>query len=113
MYTNLIKVKMTQGHSMPSLIKQKAPRLTNFMEELADNMLDELLSSHKTQRFSTVEKQDIKALALNRLWPMYTTSNTGRDFLKKVVVEDKIEQDIVRELRAAIDIVRSNPSSGQ
>jgi len=84
-------------------------RPTNYMEELAEGILQDLLSDYKGPRFSTNALQDIKALALNRLWPMYTTSSTGRDFLRKIVVEDKIEKDIVRELRTAIDIVRTNP----
>ena len=79
------------------------------MEELADGILAELLLDFKGQNFSRTAKQDIKALALNRLWPMYTTSSAGKDFLKKVVHEDQVEKDIVRELRAAISIVRSNP----
>ncbi len=79
------------------------------MEDLSQNVLEDLLSEHKGARFSEGAIQDIKALALNRLWPMYTTTTSGKDFLKKVVEEDKIEKDIVRELRAAIDIVKSNP----
>ncbi len=84
-------------------------RMTNYMEELADHALSDLLSEYKRARFSPGALQDIKALALNRLWPMYTTTFSGKDFLKKVVEQDQIEKDIVRELRAAIDIVRSNP----
>ncbi len=83
--------------------------MTNFMEELADNVLADLLPEYKGSRFTTTAIQDIKALALNRLWPMYTTSDTGKDFLRKIIQEDKIEKDVIRELRAAIDIVKSNP----
>ena len=83
-------------------------RMSNFMEELAGEVLDELLAK-KRENFSRAAIEDIKALALNRLWPMYTTTDSGRDYLKKVVEEDKIEKDVVRELRAAMDIVRSNP----
>ena len=94
---------------MPTVSKnQKVNRMSNFMEELAGNVLKDLLAKLK-EDFSASALEDIKALALNRLWPMYTTTNTGRDYLKKVVEEDKIEKDVVRELRAAIDIVRSNP----
>ena len=89
--------------------QDKANRMTNYMEELANNVLENLLSNRKENRFSSDAIQDIKALALNRLWPMYTTTTTGKDFLKKVVEEDQIEKDIIRELRAAMDIVRSNP----
>lgn len=89
--------------------RQKPGRLTNYMEELTTEILDDMLSGDKSSRFSENARRDIRALALNRLWPMYTTSDSGRDFLRKVVEEDKIEKDIVRELKAAIDIVRSNP----
>ena len=88
---------------------QAANRLANYMEELTGDVLEDLLARTKDARFSTHDIQDIKALALNRLWPMYTTTPSGKHFLKQVVEEDKIEKDIVRELRAAIDIVRSNP----
>ncbi len=89
--------------------QQKSHRLSNYMEALADNVLEDLLPEYKGSRFSTDAIQDIKALALNRLWPMYATSASGIDFLKKIIQEDKIEKDVVRELRAAIDIVKSNP----
>jgi hypothetical protein len=85
------------------------PELNNYMEELTETVLKNMLLEYKRSSFSDSAIQDIKALALNRLWPMYTTSNSGRDFLQKVVAEDKIEQDVMRELRVAIDIVRSNP----
>ena len=84
--------------------------LTNYMEILTDNILDEILSEEKvTNRLPKDAIRDVKALALNRLWPMYLTTETGKDFIKKIIVEDKIEQDVVRELRAALDIVRQNP----
>ncbi len=89
--------------------QNKSAQMSNYMEELAESMLAELLLDYKGRDFSGTAKRDIKALALNRLWPMYTTSSAGKDFLRKVVQEDRIEKDIVRELRAAISIVRSNP----
>ena len=83
--------------------------LTNYMEILTDNILDEILAEEKVNRLPKEAVQDVKALALNRLWPMYLTTETGKDFIRKIVVEDKIEQDVIRELRAALDIVRQNP----
>ncbi|MCG3175790.1 MAG: hypothetical protein MOGMAGMI_00723 [Candidatus Omnitrophica bacterium] len=84
-------------------------RLTNYMEELTGDLLQTLLPEYKHKKFSTGALEDIKALALNRLWPMYTTTSEGKDYLKRVVEQDKVEKDVVRELRAAIDIVLSNP----
>ncbi len=94
---------------MPITAKRKSGRITNYMEELTQDVLKSLLPEYKAARFSEEAIQDIKALALNRLWPMYTTSTSGKDFLKKAVEEDSVEKDVVRELRAAIDIVKSNP----
>ncbi len=88
--------------------KMKDHRLTNFMEELAGSVLDELLAKERA-RFSADAIEDIKALALNRLWPMYVTTSSGKEFVRKTVREDKVEQDVVRELRAAMDIVKSHP----
>ena len=87
---------------------QKMNRLNNFMEELAEGVLDEILSKSRNS-FSPNAVQDIKALALNRLWPMYTTTEAGKDYLRKVVEADQIEKDVIREIRAAMDIVKTNP----
>ena len=97
---------------MPTATTTKAKtagsRLTNYMEVLAENVLDDLLAKNR-KGFTDGAIRDIKALALNRLWPMYTTTNSGQDFLKRIIEEDKVEKDVVRELKAAIDIVRTNP----
>ncbi len=93
---------------MPTTKSEKTNRLSNFMEELTGNILDDLLAKDR-KAFSQNAIQDIKALALNRLWPMYTTTPSGKDFLKRIVVEDKVERDVIRELKAAMDIVRSHP----
>ncbi len=95
---------------MPTDTKyQKNGRLTNYMEELTSHLLEDLLARQKSARFSENARRDIRALALNRLWPMYMTTDSGKDFIRKAVEEDQIEKDVVRELRAAIDIVKSNP----
>ena len=88
--------------------KQKSTRMTNYMEELAGDVLDGLLAKERL-RFTGDAIEDIKALALNRLWPMYVTSPTGKQFARKIVVEDKIEQDVVREVRAAMELVKTHP----
>lgn len=90
----------------------KSPQyhIVNYMEELVDTSLRGLIGrmnkkNRPTQRLET----DIKALALNRLWPMYVTTEKGRRFVQKDVFTDKIDRDVARELRAAIDLVTRNP----
>ena len=97
------------GVTVPTVSKnQKMNRMSNFMEKVAEDVLDGLLTKKK-ENFSSEAIEDIKALALNRLWPMYATTETGRSYLKKVIQEDKIEKDVARELLAAMHIVRSRP----
>ena len=86
----------------------KRGRLTNYMEVLADDVLRGMVSKGKG-RYSETSLEDIKALALNRLWPMYTTTAVGKGFIRQVIVEDHVEKDVARELRAAMSIVKANP----
>ena len=88
---------------------QSNNRLTNYMEELTDQILPRVLLEYKTTKFTDSLILDIKGLALNRLWPMYRTSDRAKDFLAKDVQRDAIDKDVIRELRAAVEIVTQNP----
>ena len=86
MYTQRHK----ERYHMQSQAKQLNQNpLTNYMEILTDNLLDEILSEQKNTRLTKKAVRDVKALALNRLWPMYLTTETGKDFIRKIVIEDK------------------------
>lgn len=92
------------------MAKSAPYHIVNYMEELVGVTLRGIVSrmSSKSRPPQKLET-DIKALALNRLWPMYVTTEKGRRFVKKDVVTDKIDRDVTRELRAAIDLVTRNP----
>ncbi len=84
--------------------------ILNYMEELVNVTLRGLLSQmDEPERPNDRLQADIRALALNRLWPMYVTTDKGRRFVEKDIVTDKIDRDVTRELRAAIDLVGRNP----
>jgi tRNA U54 and U55 pseudouridine synthase Pus10 len=84
----------------------------NYMEELVNITLKGLISQlPKTNKPSGREEVDIRALALNRLWPMYVTTEKGKKFVQRDVVTDKIDRDVTRELRAALEIVAKHPVS--
>ncbi len=90
--------------------KQPQYHIINYMEELVAVTLQGLISQMDTnERPKGKLEADIKALALNRLWPMYVTTEKGKRFVQKDVVMDKIDRDVTRELRAAIDLVCKNP----
>jgi len=84
--------------------------IINYMEELVSATLKGIISkmSKKEQPDNRMEA-DIKALALNRLWPMYTTTERGKKFVQKDIVTDKIDGDVKRELQAAMQLVCSHP----
>jgi len=89
---------------------KKNYHVINYMEELVSITLKGLLSQLPgKERPSDRESLDIRALALNRLWPMYVTTERGRKFVQKDVVTDKIDRDVTRELRAAMNIVARHP----
>lgn len=88
--------------------KSDQQRPVNLMEELAEDLLGGLLSK-TDESFSANAIRDIKALALNRLWPLYTTSSDGRNYLKRVVVGENVQNDVLRQLKIAMDIVRAHP----
>lgn len=84
----------------------------NYMEELVNITLKGLISQlPDKQRPSGREAVDIRALALNRLWPMYVTTEKGKKFVQRDVVTDKIDRDVTRELRAALEIVSKHPAA--
>ena len=84
----------------------KTYHVLNYMEELVTITLKGLLSQLPSrERPSDRETMDIRALALNRLWPMYVTTERGKKFVQRDVVTDKIDRDVTREIRAAMNIV--------
>ncbi|MBF0254623.1 MAG: late competence development ComFB family protein [Candidatus Omnitrophica bacterium] len=89
---------------------KKQYHVFNYMEELVGMTLKGLISQlPKERRPSDRETVDIRALALNRLWPMYVTTERGKKFVQRDVVTDKIDRDVTRELRAAMDVVSKRP----
>lgn len=88
----------------------KEYHVVNYMEELVNITLKGLLSQlPQTERPDSRSEVDIRALALNRLWPMYVTTEKGKKFVQRDVVTDKIDRDVTRELRVAMNIVSKKP----
>jgi len=84
--------------------------ILNYMEELVAKTLNGMINKlPKNERPSSRTQADIKALALNRLWPMYVTTPQGKRFVKRDVTTDRIDKDVNRETMAAYDLVSQNP----
>jgi len=106
----MAKIKKTNKAGSASRVRGPQYLVFNYMEELVNITLKGLISQLPAgERPSDRETVDIRALALNRLWPMYVTTERGKKFVQRDVVTDKIDRDVTRELRAAMDVVAKRP----
>jgi len=81
----------------------------NYMEDIAAEILEDLLVD-KTD-VCTCEKcrADILALALNKLPARYVVTSKGRVYTKLSELQLQFRADIVRELAKAMDFVSRKP----
>lgn len=100
------------ARSKSSKADNKEYHVVNYMEELVNITLKGLIAQLPDKRRPSGRQEvDVRALALNRLWPMYVTTEKGKKFVQRDVVTDKIDKDVTRELRAALDIVSKHPAA--
>lgn len=79
----------------------------NFMEYIVAIYLEEVIDTVDTCKCD-ICKQDIMAIALNNLKPMYGVTEKGKIIMKAKVMEHQAKADIISEILKAIDIVRNN-----
>lgn len=79
------------------------------MEVMIDNLLPSILK--KYDNICKCEKciDDIKAMSLNKLKPLYIATEKGYIYTKMNEIELQFTTDIVRELTKAVEIVSNNP----
>ena len=79
--------------------------LYNVMEEMARETLEDLIDNDYKGCTCDTCRNDILAIALNRLPPQYSSSLTGELYVKARLFASQWRVDIVRELTHAIGIV--------
>lgn len=83
--------------------------LKNYVEivvdELLPNVLDKYSDICKCQRCV----EDIKAISLNNLKPLYVATETGFVYAKVNDLRTQFTTDVITELMNAIEIVSKNP----
>jgi Late competence development protein ComFB. len=81
----------------------------NYMEDVVEHLMPSVLERYgdicKCQRCI----EDIKALTLNNLKPLYVASDKGTTYAKVNELIVQFNTDVVRQLMYAIDIVSKNP----
>lgn len=82
--------------------------IKNSMETFVEIKLPELLLRYKD--ICKCEKciEDIKAIALNNLKPLYSSSDKGNTYIKLNTLNNQFMTDVTKELTKAIEIVSKN-----
>jgi competence protein ComFB len=87
--------------------------LRNYMEEVVDRTIGEILAPRddicKCERCVL----DIKALALNHLPPKYVVTDMGYVYTKVNELENQFKADIAVAVTNAMKIIRKNPRHGE
>lgn len=81
----------------------------NYMEELATQVLDEILAKQKVPCKCARCRLDMVALALNNLPPAYCVTEAGCARTKMSAMETQFQADVARELTKAIQKVSESP----
>lgn len=83
--------------------------LVNYMEVIVDNLLPEILEEY--QDICKCEKciEDIKALTLNNLKPMYVVSDKGSMYVRINELKMHFKANVMKEMILSINTVSKNP----
>jgi len=83
----------------------------NMMEDIVTEVLKEMETLRpEMASLDPVQKDDMMAIALNKLPPRYTTTERG-EVLAKIQSRAQLESDVFRELTEAYKIVIASPRS--
>ena len=82
--------------------------LKNYMEEAVEYYLPVVLENYQHVCKCVKCINDIKAIALNELRPLYYATNQGQTYIKTKEFEAQFKVNILNELTKAIKKVSSN-----
>lgn len=83
--------------------------LKNYMEDVVEYLLADVLNEYDAICKCQKCIDDIKAVALNNLKPLYFTSQKGEVYNKLNRMEMQFEADALRELTKAVELVSKQP----
>ncbi len=83
--------------------------LKNYMEEIVEEKLQDILSKYKDVCKCEKCVLDVKALALNHLPTRYGVTEKGKVFAKLDAMDNQLKIDVTNQLIQAIEIVCKNP----
>ena len=83
--------------------------LKNYMELIVDNLLPTILNEYKDICRCPRCIEDIKAITLNQLKPLYVVTEKGNIYAKLNELQMQFKADLTKEIIQAINIVSNNP----
>ena len=91
------------------MTEENERKLKNYMEEVVDRKLKELLQDRNDVCQCKHCRLDIMAIALNDLPPRYIVSEKGEVYSKVSSLMVQFSTDVTRALVEAIEMVKENP----
>ncbi|EXJ22513.1 hypothetical protein ADIAL_2099 [Alkalibacterium sp. AK22] len=85
----------------------------NYMESLVDRLLPSLVEENKHILACQKCQDDVKAIALNNLKPVYVVTDKGSLYAKTKEFDPQFQVDVQKEIIQAIDKVMSHPQHAQ
>ncbi|WML37305.1 late competence development ComFB family protein [Clostridium sp. OS1-26] len=83
--------------------------LKNYMEVVVDHLIPDILKRYNNICKCELCVEDIKAVALNNLKPMYIVTEKGNIYAKVNELKSQFMTDAITELVRAIEIVSKKP----
>lgn len=83
--------------------------IKNYMEEVVDELLPEMLTAHPEICQCKRCAEDMKAYALNHLKPAYFVTHEGFLYGKVDEIKMQAKADVIDMINEAIKIVSKNP----
>lgn len=84
--------------------------IKNHMEGVVERLLPDVLKGYTDICKCDQCIDDIKAIALNGLKPLYIATSKGEVYSKVNELEAQFKTDAIREITKAIEIVSKNPN---
>ncbi|WP_278336315.1 late competence development ComFB family protein [Desulfonispora thiosulfatigenes] len=83
--------------------------MKNYMEDVVEEILTRVLKEYKD--ICKCEKciEDVKALTLNKFYPLYVVTEQGNTYAKLHELEMQFHTDILKEIIKSIEIICKNP----
>ncbi|MFU0800291.1 MAG: late competence development ComFB family protein [Xylanivirga thermophila] len=84
--------------------------IKNYMELVVDHLLPTVLEKYPNICTCDQCMEDIKAMALNHLKPMYVVTQKGNIYAKLNELEAQFKADTLKAITQAVEVVSKNPN---